>query len=264
MTAPLSLCVELLQWRETSVLMLKGFSSYIFMAVSQPLIILFNSLISFMPVKWVPLLTETQKHCFEADVPRQYNDGVHRSIFWRTPVQHWLENEIFQVVFSGAAAWFVLQWLSVIQHAAGQKWHRADCFDRVECQVLLFLNDHRCDHLSAKLLLEAGFYFVPPYNSASHLVLFSYSFVITLNYFLLSNYATFHLIVSQIFSHAEMSAFGCYSNNKLGLTVSSCAQVPVNWHFALQKKLSFVMLYVPIKCSCNLLLHSKWPNDIPG
>lgn len=103
------------------------------------LIILFKTLISFNLVKWVPLLTETQKHCLKADVPLQWYCAP--LIFRHTPVQRCLESKIFQVVFSVAAAWFTLQWLSVIQHAAGQKWYRADCFDRFECCCFWTLTD---------------------------------------------------------------------------------------------------------------------------
>ena len=92
-----------------------------------------------------------------------HNDTVCAPLIFRhAPVRLCLQSEIFQVVFSVAEAWFILQWLSVIQHAAGQKWYRADCFDRFKCQVLLFFfffeRSQMWSSVSDKLWLEVEFF----------------------------------------------------------------------------------------------------------
>lgn len=70
---------------------LKGFPhTFSWLARSHSLIMLFKTLIPFKQVKWVPLLTETQKHCLWADVPLQW---------YRRPLifnKQRLESEIFQ------------------------------------------------------------------------------------------------------------------------------------------------------------------------
>lgn len=177
------------------------------------LIILFKTLISFNLVKWVMLLTETQKHCLKADVPLQWYCAP--LIFRRTPVQHCLEIKIFQVVFSVAEAWFTLQWLSVIQHAAGQKWYRADRL--IDLSVAFFEHSQMWSSVSDKLWLEVKCFqisFVPPLlYSVPATVLSSSPFLIkTWNISPSSNYAGLR-------KPQQGLAFGCYSNNALCLTL---------------------------------------------